>query len=92
MNTSSEDTRSPDPFQNPYHPFEEPECYRAFREGWDARQQDEGRTQNPYPMSDFRPALSWLDGWTVADWTERKPRDGTVLGRHWKRERSTVSS
>lgn len=77
MECTAQDACSLDPFQNPYHPFEEPECYHAFQKGWTARRQKETRTSNPYALSELGPALAWLDGWTVADWstctTEKQP-------------------
>lgn len=62
-----DDDRTPDPHQNPHHPFEEPDCYRAFEEGWMTRQDGGPRTAIPYPLSQPERALAWLDGWTAAD-------------------------
>lgn len=66
-NRIMEDVRTPDPHQNPHHPFEEPGCYRAFEEGWGARRDGQPRISIPYPLSQPEKALSWLDGWTAAD-------------------------
>lgn len=66
-NRAMEDVGTPDPHQNPHHPFEEPERYRAFEEGWVARGNGQPRTSIPYPLSQPEKALAWLDGWTTID-------------------------
>ncbi len=55
-----------DPDQNPYHPYNETDCYRAFRDGWSARREGRPRSANPYPFAQVSEALAWLDGWTAA--------------------------
>ncbi len=90
MNDTSDETHTLNPFQNPYHPFEETERYRAFQEGWNARKNGEARTQNPFALSEFQLALAWLDGWTMADWAGRNDVDGTGLGQRRGREASRL--
>jgi ribosome modulation factor len=56
--------------QNPYHPFDETDAYRAFQEGWMAQRTGAARSASPYPFSRTREALAWLDGWTQAQISE----------------------
>jgi len=56
----------PSPFRAPYNPFDEPDAYRAYQEGWTARAEQKPRTANPYPLSRPDAARAWLDGWTGA--------------------------
>lgn len=52
--------------QNPYHPYDEIDRYRAFRDGWVARREGRSCAANPYPFAQVSEALAWLDGWTAA--------------------------
>lgn len=63
---SMNDDLSPNPDQNPYHPYEETKRYRAFRDGWAAQRHQRPRTANPFPLARIGCALAWLDGWTAA--------------------------
>lgn len=56
----------PSPFRAPYNPFDAPDAYRAYQEGWTARTEQTPRTANPYPLSCPVEARAWLDGWTEA--------------------------
>jgi ribosome modulation factor len=49
--------------ENPYNPFENTDCYRAYQEGQEARGNGRPITTLPYPLSENRTALAWLDGW-----------------------------
>jgi hypothetical protein len=60
------DDPAPDPTQNPYHPYEETDRYRAFRDGWVAHRRQRPRTAVPVPLSQPGRALAWLDGWAAA--------------------------
>lgn len=63
---SQSESVPPSPFRAPYNPFDEPEVYQAYQEGWTARSQRRPRTDNPYPLSRPDEARAWLDGWTAA--------------------------
>lgn len=65
-NPHKSSTRTPDPLANPYHPYEETDRFRAFRDGWEAHQRWVPRTDNPYAFAQVGRALAWLDGWTAA--------------------------
>jgi hypothetical protein len=67
-----DDDLEPDIHQNPYHPYEETDRCRAFREGWSARREGTPVTGLPYPLARLDVALAWLDGWTAA----RKAEEG----------------
>ena len=64
-----------EPTQNPYHPYEDVERYRAFRDGWEAHHRQAPRAENPYPLARSGLALAWLDGWTAAARGEAGPID-----------------
>ena len=64
---------APGGLQNPYHPFEETDRYRAFQEGWEARCDGRLRMANPYALSRIEQSLAWLDGWTAARERDRNP-------------------
>jgi len=71
-----------DPHQNPYHPFEETDRYRAFQNGWEAQTQQASPTVNPYNLSRPEQALAWLDGWTAArEQQADAAADRTVIGQ-----------
>ena len=67
---------APEIDQNPYHPYEETDRYRAFRDGCTAQREQRPRSANPYPFAQISRVLAWLDGWTAAseDTNETKRR------------------
>ena len=53
----------PTTHENPYNPFEDTDCYRAYQQGREAQGNGRPITTLPYPLSQKRKALAWLDGW-----------------------------
>jgi hypothetical protein len=78
---------SPDPDENPYHPYQETDRYRAFRNGWAAHHRQEPLTSNPFPLAQIGCALAWLDGWTAAADGEAR-----TMGRRQRRAAHRVDS
>ena len=70
------ESTTPAPDQNPYHPYEETDRYRAFREGWAAQQRGEPQAAVPFSFGETSRVLAWLDGWTAA-----AGGDGDVIRR-----------
>ncbi len=67
--------------ENPYNPFENTDCYRAYQEGQEARGNGRPLATLPYALSQKREALAWLDGWTG---------QGGEAGRHEERKKASV--
>ena len=51
---------------NPYDLDRHPNAYRAYREGWKARCEDESHTQNPYETDGWTVQRAWMNGWQAA--------------------------